>query len=102
MRRTSQRDRDVKAALSQVLKRSVTAFATSKDYIYAGDSEGRLQVSSDGGVSWGTVYKAARELGPVQAIWVDANDPRIAVAAFGAADAVSRRRRPSRPMLPAP
>ncbi|MBZ5610313.1 MAG: hypothetical protein LAP38_18780 [Acidobacteriia bacterium] len=79
-----QRDRDLKAALSQVLKHTVTALATAKDYIYAGDSEGRLQVSSDGGDSWGTAYKAARDLGAVQAIWVDPNDPRVAIAALGA------------------
>lgn len=85
----AQGDRDLKAALAQVLKHTVTAIATAKDYIYAGDSEGRLQVSSDGGASWSTAYKAARELGPVQAIWVDSNDPRLAVAAFGARSSAS-------------
>ena len=80
----SQRDREMKAALSDVLNRSITALATVKDYIYAGDSEGRLQVSSDGGVSWGTASRAARDLGPVESIWVDSNDPRVAVAALGA------------------
>jgi len=79
-----QQDHNLKAALSQVLNHTVTALKTAKDYIYAGDSEGRLQVSSDSGVSWGSAYRVARELGPVQAIWVDANDPRVAVAAFGA------------------
>ncbi len=91
-----QRDRDLKAALSQVLKRTVTALATVKDYIYAGDSEGRLLVSGDGGVSWGVAFKAARELGPVEAIWVDGNDPRVAVAALGArAAAASRQPKPT-------
>ena len=52
--------------------------------IYAGDSEGRLQVSSDGGKSWGTPFRLTRDSGPVQAIWVDRNDPRVAVAALGA------------------
>ena len=46
MRADVQREQDLKSALSQVLKRSVTAIATAEDYIYAGDSEGRLQVSA--------------------------------------------------------
>jgi uncharacterized protein (TIGR03437 family) len=77
------RDRDLKSALSQVLKTSVTAIATAEDYIYAGDSEGRLQVSADAGVSWGAVAKLG-DSGPVEAIWVDPSDPRVAVAAFSA------------------
>ena len=87
-----QRDQNLKNALSQVLKRSVTAIATAKDYIYAGDSEGRLRVSADAGISWGAVSKLG-ESGKVEAIWVDPNDPRVAIAALsgqitGATDAV--------------
>jgi hypothetical protein len=37
------RENNTKAALSQVLKHSITAVATAKDYIYTGDSEGRMQ-----------------------------------------------------------
>jgi uncharacterized protein (TIGR03437 family) len=77
-----QRENNTKAALSQVLKRSITAVATSKDYIYAGDSEGRLQVSPDAGASWPQQFKLA-DLGSVEAIWLDANDPRVAVAVLG-------------------
>jgi len=79
-----QRDQDLKSALSQVLTRTVTAIQTAKDFIYAGDSEGRLLVSSDGGTSWGTAFRATRDAGPVQAIWVDRNDPRVAIATLGA------------------
>jgi uncharacterized protein (TIGR03437 family) len=75
------RDQDLRNALSQVLKHSVTAIATAKDYIYAGDSEGRLRVSADAGVSWGAVSKVG-ESGQVEAVWVDPNDPRVAVAAL--------------------
>ena len=78
-----QRENNTKIALSQLLKHNVTAIATAKDYIYAGDSEGRLQVSPDAGASWPQQFKLA-ELGTVEAIWVDANDPRVAVAALGA------------------
>jgi uncharacterized protein (TIGR03437 family) len=78
----ARRELDLKRALSQVIKRSVTALAAAKDSIYAGDSEGRLQVSHDAGFSWGTAFKLG-DSGPVEAIWVDANDPRVAVAAIG-------------------
>jgi uncharacterized protein (TIGR03437 family) len=79
-----QRDQDLKSALSQVLNRTVTAIQTAKDFIYAGDSEGRLLVSSDGGTSWGTAFRLTRDAGPVEAIWVDRNDPRVAIATLGA------------------
>jgi uncharacterized protein (TIGR03437 family) len=82
------RDQDLRNALSQVLKHSVTAIATAKDYIYAGDSEGRLRVSADAGVSWGAVSKVG-ESGQVEAIWVDSNDPRVAVAALSARTSAS-------------
>jgi uncharacterized protein (TIGR03437 family) len=78
-----ERDQNLRQALTQVLNRSVTAIATAKDYIYAGDSEGRLRVSADAGVSWGAASKLS-ESGQVEAIWVDPNDPRVAVAALGA------------------
>ena len=81
-----QREIAVKGALSQELKRTVTAIATAKDFIYAGDSEGRLAVSPDSGVSWPQQFKVAdpASLGAVSAIWVDASDPRIAIAVLGA------------------
>jgi uncharacterized protein (TIGR03437 family) len=78
-----QRENNTKAALSQVLKHSITAVATAKDYIYTGDSEGRLQVSPDAGASWPQQFKLA-DLGAVESIWVDANDPRVAVAVLSA------------------
>jgi uncharacterized protein (TIGR03437 family) len=78
-----ERENNTKAALSQVLKHSITALATAKDYIYTGDSEGRLQVSPDAGASWPQQFKLA-DLGAVESIWVDANDPRVAVAVLSA------------------
>jgi uncharacterized protein (TIGR03437 family) len=88
------REQNLKSALSQVLKRPVTAIAAAEDYIYAGDSEGRLQVSADAGVSWGAAFKVgeqgkAAEQGKVAAIWVDADDPRVAVAVLGARSSVA-------------
>lgn len=78
-----EREQSLKNALSQVLKHAVTAIATAKDYIYAGDSDGRLRVSADAGVSWGAVSRPT-ESGKVEAIWVDSGDPRVAVAVMSA------------------
>jgi len=83
-----EREQNLKSALSQVLKRPITAIAAAEDYIYAGDSEGRLQVSADAGVSWGPAFRFG-EPGKVEAIWVDANDPRVAVAVLGARNSVA-------------
>jgi uncharacterized protein (TIGR03437 family) len=92
----ARRDLDLKSALSQVLSHTVTAIQTVKDYIYAGDSEGRLLVSADGGRSWGTLFRMTRETGPVQSIWVDSSDPRVAIAALGArASTSSNQARPA-------
>ncbi len=79
-----QRELATKSALSLELKRSTTAIATAKEFIYAGDSEGRLAVSPDGGASWPQQFKLADPVGAVSAIWVDPNDARIAIAVFGA------------------
>jgi uncharacterized protein (TIGR03437 family) len=90
-----ERARNLRDALSQVLKHSVTAIAAAKDTIYAGDSDGRLRVSQDAGVSWGAASKLA-DSGQVEAIWVDPNDPRVAIAVFSArSGAVSNPAKPA-------
>jgi uncharacterized protein (TIGR03437 family) len=89
-----ERDRYLRSALSEVLEHSVTAIATARDYVYAGDSEGRLRVSADAGVSWGAVSKLG-ESGKVEAIWVDPNDPRVAVAAFSGRASAAPNSKPS-------
>jgi len=90
----AQRDRNLKAALSGVLSRTVTAIQTAKDYIYAGDAEGRLRVSSDGGATWSTPFLAASDAGPIESIWVDRNDSRVAIAALGARSSTGDSNRP--------
>ena len=94
-----QRDRNLKSALSQVLKQPVTAIATAEDYIYAGDSEGRLRVSADAGVSWGAVSRFGDsgfgDGSKVEAIWVDSSDPRVAVAALSAPAASTNGAKPT-------
>ena len=76
------RESSLKMALSQVLKRTITAVSTSGNLVYAGDSEGRLFATSDQGNAWARF--GAGDLGPVEEIWIDAKDPRIALAAVGA------------------
>lgn len=78
-----QREQNLKSALSGVLNRTITAIATAKDYIYAGDIDGRLRVSSDAGVSWSAASRQG-ETGKIESIWVDTNDPRVAVAVLSA------------------
>jgi uncharacterized protein (TIGR03437 family) len=50
--------------------------------VYAGDSEGRLFATSDQGNTWARY--SSPDAGPVESIWVDAKDPRLAIAALGA------------------
>jgi uncharacterized protein (TIGR03437 family) len=79
----AQRDQNLKSALSQALNRTITAIQSTRDFVYAGDSEGRLQVSTDGGATWSAPFRASSDSGPVEAIWVDRNDARMAIAALG-------------------
>jgi uncharacterized protein (TIGR03437 family) len=74
------RDSALKASLSQVLKRTVTTVATAGSMVYAGDSEGRLFATSDQGNTWARY--SSPDAGPVESIWVDAKDPRLAIAAL--------------------
>ncbi len=74
------RDATLKQALAGKLKKSVTAVAASGSFAYAGDSEGRLWASSDLGETW--VQFLLAESGPVEAIYIDPKDPRVAVAAL--------------------
>ena len=76
------RESSLKTALSQVLKRTVTAVATAGSLVYAGDSEGRLFATTDQGNAWARF--GSGDLGPVEAIWIDTKDSRIALAAIGA------------------
>ena len=76
-------DAIIRAAVSKALNRDVTAVAMSGNYLYAGDSEGWLQVSTDGGANWDTTFKLG-DLGSVDSIWVDPSDPRVAIAALTA------------------
>jgi len=79
---------ETKAALAEKLRMAVTAIATAKEYIYAGDSEGRLVASSDAGTTW-QPFKLA-DTGRVEGIWVDPNDQHVAIAALSERSASSQ------------
>ncbi len=70
----------LKDSLSKILAAKVTAVASSGDYLYAGAADGRLWASSDQGRTW-RPFGAAGEEGAVQAIFVDGQNPRLALAA---------------------
>ncbi len=76
-------DTTLRADLSRTLGATITAVATQGDYTYAGSADGRLWASSDQGRTWRSFGAANRE-GPVKAIFSDASNPRVALAAIGA------------------
>ena len=81
--RESQLEQETAArrGLSALLGVEITAVAMAGEFIYAGAAGGQLWVSPDRGRSWRR-DEAAR--GPVEAIYVDAQEPRLALAALGA------------------
>ncbi len=86
----------LKNSLSKTLAAKVTAVGSAGDYIYAGAADGRLWASSDQGRTW-RPFGAAGEEGAVQAIFVEAQNPRLALAAIdarpGAANAAAKSAR---------
>jgi uncharacterized protein (TIGR03437 family) len=66
---------------SAVLRAGITVSGSSGDVVYAGSSDGRIWVSFDGGRTFpAPPWQAA---GPVERIFVDAAEPRVALAAVG-------------------
>jgi uncharacterized protein (TIGR03437 family) len=66
---------------SAALGVEITTTATAGDTIYAGSADGRIWTSTDRGRTWNS--PAAADRGPVESIFVDPRDARIAVAARG-------------------
>ncbi len=77
----------LRMALSAIRGANVTAVAIAGDFIYSGMQDGTILVSADGGVSWQNFSPSAGPAGsgPVERFWVDPQDPRVALAALGAA-----------------
>ena len=82
----TERDNNVKQALSRIFGKTITAFARQGNTVYAGDSEGRLFATSDLFNTWS--QQALSDLGAVESIWIDPKDPRIALAALSAKSGV--------------
>ena len=66
---------------SSVLRADITVSGSSGDVVYAGSSDGRIWVSFDGGQTFPAPPWQAG--GPVERIFVDAAEPRVALAALG-------------------
>lgn len=67
-------------AASAAIGSEVATTAGAGDYRYAGGADGRIWVSLDAGRTWSS--PAAGDRGAVRAIWVDQEEPRIAMAAL--------------------
>ena len=82
---------------SAVVRADITVSGSSGDVVYAGSSDGRIWVSFDGGQTFPAPPWQAR--GPVERIFVDAAEPRVALAALARRN---RARTCSAPPIPAP
>src|SRR5439155_17322763 len=77
----SGRDAGTRRAYSVQLGAEITAAATAGDVVYAGSSDGRIWVSTDRGRTWSLPRLGGS--GPVESFFVDAQAPRLALAALG-------------------
>ena len=73
--------------LSVIRGANVTALAVAGDFIYSGMQDGAILVSADRGLNWQTFGAGSADSGAVERFWVDPQDPRVALAALGAAPA---------------
>lgn len=73
----------LRVALSSLLRANVTAVTVAGNFVYAGMQNGEIRVSANRGLSWQTFSPDGA--GPVERFWVDAQDPRVALAALGSA-----------------
>jgi len=76
-------DQDLQArrAYSAQLGAEITATAAEGDVAYAGSADGRIWVSLDHGRTWN--LSRAASSGPIESFFVDAQAPRVALAAAG-------------------
>ncbi len=68
---------------SQSLGARITAVAASGQTVYAGAADGRIWVSLDSGGTWTPSRSGAN--GPIERIFADPSEPRVALAAVGGA-----------------
>lgn len=79
---TAAGERELRRVIGEDLGTPVTAVLVRANFVYAGLEDGRIAVSNDGLVTW-TFFPIA-QAGAVNAFWVDANDPRFAIAGLSA------------------
>lgn len=77
---TPQREAQALSIYSAVLGADISSATASGETVYAGSADGRLWVSFDTGRTWRGPSPATG--GAVERIWVDAAQPRIALAAL--------------------
>jgi uncharacterized protein (TIGR03437 family) len=68
--------------VSQQLGTRITAWAASGQTVYAGAADGRIWVSLDGGASFAAPSRPGSN-GPIERIFADPTEPRVALAAVG-------------------
>ncbi len=71
-----------RARFQQTLGSAITAVGRAGELVYAGDRDGRVWVSNDGGAKWSPSQKPL-STGAVQRIEVDPEMPRLALAIVG-------------------
>lgn len=75
------RDSELRGQASAALGTVISAVAVGGDYVYAGSADGQFWVSQDRAKSWRKIIDAGAA--PVEQIFVDPTDPRLALAALG-------------------
>jgi uncharacterized protein (TIGR03437 family) len=76
---------DAMRRISATLGAPVTALASSGQTVYAGAADGRIWVSLDNGRTWASSRTGTN--GPVERIFADPSEPRVAVVAIGGSGA---------------
>jgi uncharacterized protein (TIGR03437 family) len=71
----------LKRQYSAILHAEITAFDSAGSTVYAGSQDGRIWVSVDGGASFRLSH--TETAGPVERIFADPTEPRVALAALG-------------------
>jgi uncharacterized protein (TIGR03437 family) len=75
-------EREARRWISAALGGPISAAGSSGGYVYAGDGNGRLWVSTNAGAAWSGPFETGG--GEVEALFVDGRDPRVALASLDA------------------
>jgi len=83
--RATDEEAEARRVASASIGADITAVAGTGEIRYAGSADGRLWVSTDRGRTWR--HTPASGSGPVASLWVDPQDPRVALAALASGEA---------------